>query len=161
MKRLLPIFSHEPEFHALYKMQNVKNHNIYTDKFILHVIELNNINLATEEDRAYEIDKWASLFKAKTWEDIHMIIDDNKALQSAAETLYQLNMDEQFRETCDHFIRAETERKALYHINAELTQTNEELSQANEALTTANAIKDAKIAELTARLASLEKSSDI
>ena len=44
---------------------------------MLHVIESNNIKLATEEDHNYEIDKWASLFKAKTWEDIHMLVNDN------------------------------------------------------------------------------------
>ena len=106
------LFPHTPEFHAIYKMKNVKYHNVYTDKFMLHVIELNNVELATEEDHAYGIDKWASFFKAKTWEDIRMIIDNNPALQSAAETLYQLNMDEQFRETCDRFIRAEAEKNA-------------------------------------------------
>ena len=164
------LFPHTPEFHAIYKMQNVKNvkyHNVYTDKFMLHVIELNNIELATEEDHAYGIDKWASFFKAKTWEDLRMIIDNNPALQSAAETLYQLNMDEQFRETCDRFIRAEAEKNALHRIKAELTQ-------ANEALTAENADKDcmiaeknaeiadknAEIAELKARLALLEKASD-
>lgn len=68
--------------------------------------------MATEEDHAYGIDKWASFFKAKTWEELRMIIDNNPALQSAAETLYQLNMDEQFRETCDRFIRAEAEKNA-------------------------------------------------
>ena len=71
------LFPHAPEFHAIYKMQNVKNHNIYTEKFMLHVIESNSIKLATEEDHNYEIDKWASLFKAKTWEDIHMLVNDN------------------------------------------------------------------------------------
>lgn len=161
------LFPHTPEFHAIYKMQNVKNHNVYTDKFMLHVIELNNIELATEEDHAYGIDKWASFFKAKTWEDIRMIVDNNPALQSAAETLYQLNMDEQFRETCDRFIRAEAEKNALHRIKAELTQ-------ANEALTAENADKDcmiaeknaeiadknAEIAELKARLALLEKATD-
>ena len=129
-------------------MQNVKNvkyHNVYTDKFMLHVIELNNVELATEEDHAYGIDKWASFFKAKTWEDLRMIIDNNPALQSAAETLYQLNMDEQFRETCDRFIRAEAEKNALHRIKAELTQ-------ANEALTAENADKDCMIAEKMPRL---------
>ena len=27
-----------PEFHAIYKMQNIKNHKIYVGKFILHAI---------------------------------------------------------------------------------------------------------------------------
>jgi len=120
---------------------------------MLHVIELNNIKLATKEDYTYEIDKWASLFKATTWEDIHMIINDNPTLQSAAETLYQLNMDEQFRATCDRFIRAEARQNAILRMNAELTQSNEQLSKTNQELT-------AEIARLTARLEALETADD-
>ena len=95
-----------------------------------------------------------------------MLVNQNPSLLSVAETLYQLNMDEQFRETCDRFIRAEAEKNALHRIKAELTQ-------ANEALTAENADKDcmiaeknaeianknAEIAELKARLALLEKAS--
>ncbi len=86
------------------------------------MIELNSINLATVEDRNYEIDKWASLFKATTWEDIHMVINDNPTLQSAAETLYQINMDEQLRETCDRFIRAEARENGYKQKITELTE---------------------------------------
>lgn len=150
------LFPHAPEFHAIYKMQNIKNHNIYTDKFMLHVIELNNIILATEEDHNYEIDKWASLFKAETWEDIHMLVNDNPTLQSAAETLYQLNMDEQFRETCDRFIRAEARENALHRINAELTQANDALTAQNTELTAENAELTAENAELAAENARLK-----
>ncbi len=133
------LFPHAPEFHAIYKVKNDKNNIIYTDKFILHVIELNNINLATEEDHIYEIDKWASLFKAKTWEDIHMLINDNPTLQSAAETLYQINMDEQLRETCERFIRAENFQNALKRSNEELIKINDKLTQTNEELLAENA----------------------
>ena len=102
--------------------------------------------LATEEDHEYEIDKWASLFKATTWEDIHMLINDHPTLQSAAETLYQLNMDEQLRETCDRSIRAEAREKALNRINAELSQANEALSQTNAKLLAENARLNALLA---------------
>ncbi len=139
------LFSGQPEFHAVYKMQNIRNHKIYTDKFILHVIELNNIHLATEEDHHYAIDKWASLFKANTWEDIRMLIHDNPTLQTAAETLYRLNMDERFRETCERFEQAEIEHDSILHRNMMLIQTNQEL-------TTELAERDAKIAELEALL---------
>jgi len=133
------LFPNLPEFHATYKIQNIKNHNIYTDKFILHVIELNSINLATKEDKDYNIDKWASFFKAKTWEDIRMLANANPYLQSAAETLYQLNMNDQLRETCERFAYAEAEKNALNEMNAELKQ--------------AIADKDAEIASLKTRLA--------
>jgi hypothetical protein len=35
-------------------LQNVKNNKIYSDNFKIHVVELNQINLATEEDTAYK-----------------------------------------------------------------------------------------------------------
>ena len=132
------LFPHHPEFHATYKMQNIKSHNVYSDKFILHVIELNSIHMATDEDHRFEIDKWASLFKAKTWEDIHMLVNDNPDLQTAAETLYRLNMDERFRETCERFAQAEIEHNGAIQRNITLTQINEELSQVNEELSQAN-----------------------
>lgn len=86
------------------------------------MIELNNNNLANKEDHNYEIDRWVSLFKATTWEDIRMLINDNPTLQSAAETLYQINMDEQLRETCERFIRAEARENALLRTIAEKMQ---------------------------------------
>ena len=161
------LFPQQPEFHAVYKMQNVKNQNIYTDKFILHVIELNNINLATEEDHNYEIDKWASLFKATTWEDIRMIINDHPTLQPAAETLYRLNMDERFREACERFAQAEIEHNGaiqrniqLTQINDELTQTNAKLNQTNAELTQSNAELTQSNAELTQSNAELTQSNE-
>ncbi len=62
-------FPDYPEFYATHKMMNVKKHYIYNDKFTLNVLDLNQIELATDEDKAYQIDYWARLFKAKTWED--------------------------------------------------------------------------------------------
>lgn len=138
------LFPDFPEFHAIYKMQNIKNHNIYTDKFILHVIELNSIHLATKEDHDYGIKNWASFFKAKTWEDIRMLVNQNPTLLSAAETLYQLNMNDQLRETCERFIKAEARENGYQNKIAELTA---EITD-----------KDAKIAELMARLESHENS---
>ncbi len=132
------LFPNLPEFHATYKMQNIKNQNIYTDKFILHVIELNSIHLATKEDQDFEIDKWASFFKAKKWEDIHMLVNKNPDLQSVAETLYQLNMNEQLRETCDRFIRAEARENAMKHQTTELEKINIKLKQDNAELELVN-----------------------
>ena len=47
----------------------------------------------TEEDRHYGIDRWAKLFKTKTWEDLRMITKNNETMQKAAAPLYQLNSD--------------------------------------------------------------------
>ena len=53
------LFPEYPEFHSVYKLKNDKNSMIYTDKFMIHVINLTCIDLATEEDRFYGIDQWA------------------------------------------------------------------------------------------------------
>ena len=64
------LFPDVPEFYAVHKLMNIKNHNIYSDKFTLNVLSLKQIERATDEDKAWEIDRWAKLFAAKTWEEI-------------------------------------------------------------------------------------------
>lgn len=94
------LFEEYPEFYAAYKLKNVKNNHIYSDNFILSVVDLSRIDLATEEDKAYGIDYWATLFKAKTWEEIKMIAAKDKDIEEAAKTLFQFCTDEQVRKLC-------------------------------------------------------------
>ena len=75
------------------------------------MVDLTRINMATKEDKLYGVDKWAAFFKADKWEDIIMLADQMPSLQTSVETLYQLNTDEQIRETCDRFIRAENRER--------------------------------------------------
>ena len=94
------LFKECPEFYASYKMMNVKNHHVFSDKFILNVLDLTQIKLATDEDRLCELDYWAELFKAKTWEDLRMIAEKNQYMSRAAEEMYARNADESIREQC-------------------------------------------------------------
>ena len=133
------LFPEKPEFHATYKLLNVKNHNVYTDKFIINVVDLTHINMATEEDKLYGVDKWAAFFKADTWEEIFMLAKEMPSLQTSVETLYQLNNDEQIRETCDRFIRAENRERGYKNW---IAQQKQELAEQREEL----AKKDAELA---------------
>ena len=81
-------------------MLNVKNHHLYSSKFSLSVIDLNQTNLATDEDKAYGIDYWARLFKVKTWEELKMLAKDNEYLEAAANSLYEANEERMVRERC-------------------------------------------------------------
>ena len=81
-------------------MLNVKNHHVFSDKFVLNVLDLNHIELATDGDRLCEIDHWAKLFKAKTWEDLRMIAETNKYMNAAAAGMYERNADKIIREQC-------------------------------------------------------------
>ena len=98
-----------PEFYATYKMLNIKNHLVYSDKFRLSVVNLKCIELATEEDKAYKIDYWARIFKAEAWEEIRMLAKENEYLQEAANSLYVANADEIVRQQC--IAREDAERR--------------------------------------------------
>ena len=94
------LFPEHPEFYATYKMMNVKNHHIYTDKFVLSVVDLKHMELATQEDREWKLDYWAALFKATTWEELKMLAQQSQILKEAVETVYDLTADEAIREQC-------------------------------------------------------------
>ena len=66
----------------------------------MNVLDLNQIDLATDEDRYYEIDRWAQMFKASTWEELRMIAEKNKYMSEAAAAMYELNADEIVRQQC-------------------------------------------------------------
>ncbi len=94
------LFPEKPEFYATYRIMNEKNHHIYTDKFTLSVVDLKHIELATEEDKSWGIDYWASLFKAATWEEIKMLAEKSEALREAADTVYELTQEANIRAQC-------------------------------------------------------------
>ncbi len=118
------LFTEVPEFFATYRMMNEKNYHIYTDKFTLCVVDLNCINLATEEDRKWGIDSWAALFKATTWEEINMLAEKNETMRQAAEEVYRLTQDKSIREQCrareDYYRLWNTVERDMLNMNAEL-----------------------------------------
>ncbi len=95
------LFEDYPEFYATYMMMNVKNYMVYSDKLRLSVIDLTHIDLATEEDKRYRIDQWATLFKATTWEEIKMIAQQNEDILAAGNAIYRLTREERIRQICE------------------------------------------------------------
>ena len=94
------LFPENPEFHADYKLMNTKNHQIYSDKFRINVINLTQIELATEEDKKYDVDLWARVFTATTWEEITMFAQNNEYLQEAVSGVRELTEEEKIRQRC-------------------------------------------------------------
>ena len=125
------LFKEYPEFYASYKMLNVKNHHVFSDKFVLNVLDLTQIELATDEDRQCEIDYWARLFKAKTWEDLRMVVEKNKYMRAAAEEMYERNADEAIREKCR--AREEYYRRQRW-IQKQLEEKDQALVEKDQAL---------------------------
>lgn len=95
------LFPEYPEFYSTYKFLNVKNYALYSDKLRLSVLDLTRTDLATKEDRRYQIDYWASLFKATTWEELKMLSQKNEYIKEASETIYQLSQEDKIRMQCE------------------------------------------------------------
>ena len=142
-----------PEFYAHNMMMNVKNHHVFSDKFVLNVLDLTQIKLATDEDRLCELDHWAELFKAKTWEDLRMIAEKNQYMSEAAKEMYARNADEIIREQCrvreenlayERYVKGQMEQ---------LSKLQQELAEKDQTI----AEKDQKLQAALNRIAELQE----
>ena len=132
------LFPEEKEFYSKNMLQNIKTGTIYNRNFCLRVLSLNQIELATEEDKRWHIDEWARLFKATTWEELKMIAEKDKVYSEAANSIYEQNSDETVRMMC------EARREAIFHeqyvqnkmesLEKQLSQKEKQLSQKDEQL---------------------------
>ena len=127
------LFSDDAEFYATYKLLNVKNHKEFSDKLTLGVVDLTHIELATEEDKSFQIDRWARLFKATTWEEIKLMAEGNEYLMQATQELYECNADELIRQQCrareEYYKYQRTVEKALKDTTAERDRLATERNQ--------------------------------
>ena len=135
---------------------NVKNHRIYNDKFKLSVVDLSQIELATEEDKAYHIDYWARFFKAKTWEDIKMLAEKNEYLQEAAQSVYMANAEEIVRQKCRAREDAERHERTLKRDMNRLKEENATVKKENAAVKEQYAAMKEQYAALATRIEELE-----
>ena len=145
------LFPEYPEFYAIHKLLNIKNHHLFSDKFTLSVVDLTQIELATEEDKYYQIDHWAKLFKATTWEEIKVIADKNEYMEEATQALFECNADELIRQQCyarEEYNRYQrTVQKALKDATQERDQALAEL-QEKDALLAKMEVENARLRAL-------------
>ena len=94
------LFPDNPEFCASYRLRNDRTFKEYSDNLRIFVVDLTQIDLATAEDKVYQIDKWAKLFQSTTWEEIQMLAAQNNGISQAAASVFNLTADEAFRIEC-------------------------------------------------------------
>ncbi len=161
------LFPEQPEFYATYQFLNVKNHSLYSDKLRISVLNLTQIELATKEDKSCQIDAWANLFKATTWEELTMLAQNNEYIKEAADTIFRLCQDERVRAECrareDHYrtqlgIQQMMDRQAaaLEQQNAEIQSRNAEIEAQAAEIQSQNAEIEAQAAEIQSRNAEIE-----
>lgn len=145
-------FPDYPEFYATYKLRNLKNGMVYSDKFSLSVVDLTCIELATDEDREYQVDAWAKFFTSTTWEEVIMITEYHPNMEAAAQALYEANADEMTKRKCrarrDYYKQKNTTEKMLHELTEAIEQKKLELEQKDSAL----AQKDSALAQKDSEL---------
>lgn len=148
------LFPDSSEFYSTYKLMNVNNHRIYSDNLILRVLDLTQINLATSEDKAYLIDYWAALFKAKTWEEIKMLAEKNEYLNEASETMFQLSADELIKKRCRDREEYYQDLRNYERVIAEMKNT---IKDKDTAIANITAEKEASLSQLEKLTSEMEK----
>ena len=115
-------------------VQNVKTGQIYSDNVTLCVVDLNKTELATDEDKKYGIDKWAKLFKAKTWEAVKMLAKEDVYINEASKTIYELCADFEVKKRCWEREEFEDYAERLAESEARLAESEAKLAQKDAAL---------------------------
>lgn len=139
VKRLIQIdildfdlYESSQEFYSTYHLANDKTGRIYSDKLCLHVLELSKAEYATADDRAYNIDYWARLFKATTWEELKMLANEQVNLQSTVETIYRVNADDYVRAELE---AREDELRLQRTVDSIINQQQEQLAEQQSTIT--------------------------
>ena len=142
----------KPEFYSSFKLTNTKTGVIFSDDFEIKTLNLTKIHLATEEDKRYNIDKWASLFKADTWEKLKDISKQNVFMEEAAKSMYIFAEDERVREELIRQREFEADQRWLHKtIDEQSNLIAEQETLLND--------KDKQIAELKAIIAEMKQKS--
>ena len=132
---------------------NTKTYQIYNSKFVLSVVDLTRIDLASDEDKTYQLDYWASLFKAKTWEEIKMLAEKSEFLEEVAQSVYIANTDEIVRQKCRAREEAERYEKTLKRNIKKLQDENASLQDEISSLQDENASLQDEIIKLRTLIA--------
>jgi len=157
------LFPKHPEFVAEYKMMNTNplHHNIFSDKFRISVVDLTQIERATEKDKQYGIDLWARVLTATTWEEIDMLAKDNEYLRETSNAMYELDQDLLIRQQCqareDFLYWERIKENRNQRIETELAETKAKLADKDAELADKNAELKSHKAELKSQKAELER----
>lgn len=143
------LFPECPEFYARYQMRNMMSNHLFSSKLMVGVVNLKQIEMATDEDKAYGLDKWVALFKSKTWEELRMIAKENPELLEVGKTLYQYNNEEAIRWQC---WAREDYRRQMNTIERNEKEYKETIAKQEVLL----AEKDTLLAEMEVRIKELE-----
>ena len=150
------------EFYSEYELLNIRTGTGYTGKFGIRVVSLNHLEDADEIDKktANGLYYWAKLFKARTWEELRSIAEENPSMESYIGTVRKLTAEEKVLQACEARRRYNTEMATynglLANVQQKLEKKEEELAVKEEAL----GIAEERLDSTEKKLDSTEKKLD-
>ena len=132
-----------------------------SQRFVLSVVDLNQIDRATKEDKRYKIDYWARLFKARTWEEMKKLVKNNEYLEETARSIYVANADEIVRQQCLAREDAERRERSLERDNRLLKEEKAALQEKTAALQEKTAALQEKTEALQEDNAALQEKTEV
>lgn len=111
-----PLYADDKELYSEYRILNVRNHRVYTNKFAIKVLNLRQID--NPGDTNEKIVHWAKIFKAKTLNELIELAGEQEVFRNMVSELRKLSADEKIRQQmearADYESRIATARGAGY-----------------------------------------------
>ena len=154
-------FKENNKFFETFCMTSKDSDKIYTDTFLLSVVNLKRIDEATEKDRQYKLDKWCRFITASTWEELKDLAKEDPNMQAAAEKLYLLSSDFEIREEAirrrDYYNYVHSLEEEIAKKDATLAERDATLAEKEATLAEKEAEKEAAINEKDKEIAELKR----
>lgn len=81
------------DFYSNIQLIDRKTGRLYSDKINLHVLQLNQLEKATDKQRQSDLYLWARMISANDWEVLEMLAKQNEYIGEAVQELEKINSD--------------------------------------------------------------------
>ena len=125
------MFPEHNRFYDTFYLQNEDNTQIYSDKFVLSVVNLRRIDEATERDKLYKLDKWCKLITASSWEEAKLIAKEDPLMEATIEQLYNLGAD---IDVIEEAIRRKDYYDYVHSLENKITEKDSEIAEKDSML---------------------------
>ena len=126
-------FENINKFYDTFKLTNSDKSLIYTNKFLVSVVNLKHIKDADDIDRVYKLDQWALLFTATTWEELKNIAKEDPYMEATARTLFKLSQDfdnqEEARRREEYYARLARDEATISEMRATIKELQAEIER--------------------------------
>ena len=144
------VFEGKNRFLENFKLKNEDSSRIFSDKFIISVVNLKRIDEATDKDKEYKLDEWCRLLTAPTWEELREIAKEDRYMEATARKMYELSSDFEIRESA---IRRAEYYACVDGLKRDVAERDEAIAERDETIAEQNAL----IEDLKRQLLELQK----